>query len=101
MLTTKPANIQMWVCQMNWEVCGMVTNSAYTGIALIEKDVEAAWRDHHSLCMGLYSLRVVLQNLVCDFAAPPCEELLPRATTALEKSEIYVLLHDRHEAEVL
>ena len=71
------------------------------GIALIEKDVEAAWRDHHSLCMGLYSLRVVLQNLVCDFADPPCEELLPRATTALEKSEIYVLLHDRHEAEVL
>ena len=70
------------------------------GIALLEKDVDAAWRDQYSLCMGLYSVRAMLQTLTGSFTDPPCEELLLRAKTPLEKSEVYILLHDRHEAEV-
>ena len=70
------------------------------GIALLEGDVEAAWYDQHSLCMGLYSMRAMLQTLTCSFTDPPCEELLSRAKTPLEKSEIYMLLQYRHEAEV-
>ena len=75
-------------------------NTLRAGIALLEKDVEAAWHDQHSLCMGLYSLRAKLQTLTCSFTDPPCEELLSRAKTPLEKSEIYMLLQNRHEAEV-
>ena len=76
-------------------------NNIHVGISLVEKDVEAAWQNHYSLCMGLYSIRAMLQNLMGDFTDPPCEELLARARTTLEKSDIYILLHDRHEAEVL
>jgi hypothetical protein len=70
------------------------------GIRLLEHNIEESWRDHHSLCMGLYKLRSVLQNLTGECTEPPCFDLLERAQNILEKAEIYILLHDRHEAEV-
>ena len=70
------------------------------GISLIEQDIESAWRDHHSLCMGLYMLRAMFQTLTGNLTDPPCEDLLLRAKNVLEKSEIYILLNDRYEAEV-
>jgi hypothetical protein len=74
----------------------LLAHSHY-GIELLEHDTERSWSEHHTLCMGLYKLWAELQNLSGIFTDPPCEGLLLR----LEKAEIYILLHDRHEAEVI
>jgi hypothetical protein len=88
--------------QVDFSLTLTPTYSFNLGITALQRNIDRAWKNHHTLCFDLFTIHVELLFIANKLKQmeQECTSLLLHADTNEEKSDIYILLFSKFQFEV-